>query len=201
MKLNYNQCATRWVEALPLGNGRLGAMLWGAPDAELINLNDDTLYSGEPRSRDRALDVAAGFERVMEWMRKGDGDHAHSLIRNLISPSRTYPNLFDAHPPFQIDGNFGGAAGIAEMLLQSQGGELQILPALPAAWPQGEVRGLRARGGFEVTIIWENGALKRAEFKSHLGQHCRVRYGENAVDFATQAGHSYQLDWQLRTRI
>jgi alpha-L-fucosidase 2 len=110
----------------------------------------------------------------------------------LLRPERTYPNLFDAHPPFQIDGNFGGAAGITEMLLQSQGGEIQLLPALPAAWPTGHVRGLRARGGFEITALsWKNGRLERAEIRSTIGGDCHLRYGDQVITRATQPGESF----------
>ena len=87
----------------------------------------------------------------------------------------TYPNLFDAHPPFQIDGNFGATAGLAEMLLQSHLGEIHLLPALPAAWSRGEVSGLKARGGFDVSFSWRDGRLVKGEILSVAGESCTVR--------------------------
>ena len=99
--------------------------------------------------------------KINFWARFEDGTRAHRLLSNLLTPQRTYPNMFDAHPPFQIDGNFGGASGIAEMLLQSHADEIAILPAWPKqAWPTGNAQGLRARGGLLVDLAWEDGQPK-----------------------------------------
>jgi alpha-L-fucosidase 2 len=131
-------------------------------------------------------DISTGWSmgwKVNLWARLLDGNHAYKLIRDQLTPvginksgGGTYPNLFDAHPPFQIDGNFGCSAGIAELLLQSQDGALFLLPALPDAWKNGAVKGLCARGGFRITeMVWKNGRIERVRVKSTLGGNCRIR--------------------------
>jgi alpha-L-fucosidase 2 len=146
--------------------------------------------------------------RIPLWARVGDGDFAFRQLNGLLQ-KRTLPNLFDLCGPFQIDGNFGAPAGVAEMLLQShqcevrgEKGEVRIidlLPALPKAWPAGSVNGLRARGGFEVDLTWQNGALTGAVIRSKLGNPCVVRCGEHKIELKMRAGGQVVLDAQLHS--
>jgi alpha-L-fucosidase 2 len=143
--------------------------------------------------------------RAPLWARAGDGEMALSQLSGLLE-KRTLPNLFDLCGPFQIDGNFGGTAGVAEMLLQSHARTssdphahvIQLLPALPEAWPKGSVKGLCARGGFQVDVDWDNGKLTKAVIRSKLGNPAQIRAGQRVIDLQTQAGKQYELDGELR---
>jgi alpha-L-fucosidase 2 len=189
-----------WDMEAPEINHRHISHLWALHPSEQITVDDTPeLAAAARRTLEIRGDESTGWGiawRLNFWARLAAGERVHNLLRLLLSPQRTYPNLFDAHPPFQIDGNFGATAAIAESLLQSHRGRLKLLPALPRAWPQGRVSGLRARGGFEVDLAWSEGALERVSIANLMGEPCQISYGGQTLAVKLRKGARQSFEWR-----
>jgi alpha-L-fucosidase 2 len=198
--------------------------LWGLyPGDEISTAGTPALAEAARKTLLARGDESTGWAtafRMGMWARLHDGDHAFVMLQNLIKPAEgksasgsrwsggCYPNLFDAHPPFQIDGNFGGTAAVAEMLAQSRmdesgsgnpKSEIELLPALPSAWPNGKISGLCTRGGYEIAETWQNGKLVSATVKNVSGDgQCKIRYGDNLVELDLKHGEIKSLNSELR---
>jgi alpha-L-fucosidase 2 len=179
------------------------------PGAQITVRGTPELAQAVRRTLELRGDGGTGWSKAWKvnfWARLEDGDHAFKMLTDLISKS-TLPNMLDTHPPFQIDGNFGGLSGMTEMLLQSHvrtpegGHELHLLPALPKAWPAGSIKGLRARGGFEVDLAWAEGRLTRATIHSALGGDCNIRYRAKTASLSIPRGRSLWLGSDLKVGL
>ena len=169
-----------WDASAPDSQHRHVSHLYAVYPSAQVNVRDTPALIDAAKTTlklrgDRSTGWATAW-RLALWARMGDGERAHSILLGLLGPTRTYPNMFDAHPPFQIDGNFGGTAGILEMLAQSWGGEIHLLPALPIAWMEGALHGLRARGGIELDLDWAGGKLTRLQLRGSPHALVTLRY-------------------------
>jgi len=191
-----------WIDDYPEAepDHRHVSHLWALYPGQAISPSrSPALAAAARRSLELRGDVGTGWSKAWKialWARLLDGDHAHLLLKSLLAES-TLPNMFDTHPPFQIDGNFGAAAAIGEMLLQSDDGEIHLLPALPKAWSEGYVRGLRARGGLSVDIAWQGGRLVSARLRSNKTRKVLVRNLGRSVERNLIGGRQISLTADL----
>lgn len=196
---------TEWLQDWddPTNKNRHISHLYGLfPSAQITPEETPDLIKGAAVTLEQRGDDATGWSlawKINFWARMHDGDHAYKMIRMLLTPDKTYNNLFDAHPPFQIDGNFGAVSGINEMLMQSHNGKIQLLPALPSNWEDGHIVGLRARGGFVLdSMAWNGRSLEFVSFTSQCGGTLNLIYKGNSVSVETKAGEVYQFDANMK---
>jgi alpha-L-fucosidase 2 len=200
-----------WMEDKdrPENKHRHVSHLWGVHPGNDITWENADLMNAAKQSLLMRGDEGTGWSlawKINFWARFMDGNHTYKLIQMLLSPAEhpdrkirggSYPNLFDAHPPFQIDGNFGGTAGIVEMLVQSHTGEIHLLPALPDALPNGSIKGVHVRGGFILDFTWEKGELTSAKLVSNAGGRAFLRYENQTVEIETEKGTKHFFNEKL----
>ncbi len=196
---------TEWLQDWddPSNHNRHISHLYGLfPSAQITPEETPDLIKGAGVTLEQRGDDATGWSlawKINFWARMHDGDHAYRMIRMLLTPSKTYNNLFDSHPPFQIDGNFGAVSGVNEMLMQSHNGRINLLPALPSQWKDGSIKGIRARGGFEIdSMAWKGGKLTYVAVKSDVGQTLNLVNGSNKFTTTTVPGKVYEFDGNLK---
>ncbi|UDF05552.1 glycoside hydrolase N-terminal domain-containing protein [Asticcacaulis sp. AND118] len=163
------------------------------PSHQITTRKTPELAAAAKKSLELRGDMSTGWAigwRINLWARLGEGERTHSILKLLLGPERTYPNLFDAHPPFQIDGNFGGTSGMTEMLMQSYNDEIILLPALPTAWPKGKITGLKARGGFTVDLHWADMTLDKVTVTSAFGEAATLSLGAHKLPLRLKKGQS-----------
>ncbi|GGD47254.1 glycoside hydrolase family 95 protein [Pseudoxanthomonas indica] len=186
-----------WDMDAPEMHHRHISHLYGLHPSSQINRRDTpVLASAAKRTLEIRGDEATGWGtawRLNFWARLADGEHSLQILKMLLTPKRTYPNLFDAHPPFQIDGNFGGTAGIIEMLVQSWGGTIFLLPALPRDWGDGELRGVKVRNAATLDLRWQRGQVERASLLSERGGDYQIALGEQLLDLTVKVGEKAEL--------
>jgi alpha-L-fucosidase 2 len=180
----------------PNNNHRHMSPLWGLYPGDEFSPADPKVFAAAKLLLQWRGDGSTGWSyawRICLWARAGDGEAAyHQLFLQLAK--KTFPDLFDKCGPFQVDGNFGATAGIAEMLVQSQWGKIVLLPALPAAWPDGSVTGLCARGGYQIDMTWKNRAVTSATIRCKFAGPCTLRFGEREISFSASGGGSYRFN-------
>jgi alpha-L-fucosidase 2 len=217
-KIGQHGQLQEWLEDVddPNNRHRHVSHLWGVFPGDEINPATPNFFNAAKKSLEMRGDGGTGWSlawKINLWARLRDGDHAHKILDNLLtltgSPKAkhggggVYPNLFDAHPPFQIDGNFGATSGMCEMLVQSQLSTddgttiIDLLPALPSAWPKGNATGLRTRDGYEVDLMWDQGILTKCQLRSTLGKPVVIRYGDKERRIELAKGQEISLNAEL----